>query len=54
MQAFGWILLGGALMSAIALVGSVTLLLKEATLNRIIMPLVAVAAGSLLGGRRVK
>jgi len=47
---FWWIFLGGVLMSAIALVGSVTLLLTEATLNRIIMPLVAFAAGSLLGG----
>jgi len=47
---FWWIFLGGVLMSAIALVGSVTLLLSEATLNRIIMPLVAFAAGSLLGG----
>jgi zinc and cadmium transporter len=37
-------------MSAIALVGCVTLLLKKATLNRIIMPLVAFAAGSLLAG----
>lgn len=37
-------------MSAIALVGSLTLLLSEAALNRIIMPLVAFAAGSLLGG----
>lgn len=37
-------------MSAIALVGSVTLLLSEAALNRVIMPLVAFAAGSLLGG----
>jgi zinc and cadmium transporter len=45
-----WIFLGGVLMSAIALVGSATLLLSEATLNRIIMPLVAFAAGSLLGG----
>jgi zinc and cadmium transporter len=47
---FWWIFSGGVLMSAIALVGSVTLLLGEATLNRIIMPLVAFAAGSLLGG----
>lgn len=37
-------------MSAIALVGSVTLLLKEATLKKILTPLVAFAAGSLLGG----
>jgi zinc and cadmium transporter len=47
---FWWILGGGVLMSAIALVGSVTLLLEESTLERIIMPLVAFAAGSLLGG----
>ena len=37
-------------MAVIALVGSVTLLLSQATLDRIIMPLVAFAAGSLLGG----
>lgn len=45
-----WITLSGLLMSAIALVGSVTLLLKEATLQRILLPLVAFAAGSLIGG----
>lgn len=50
MDIFWWIFLGGVLMSAIALVGSVTLLLDEATLDRIIMPLVSFAAGSLLGG----
>ena len=50
MSTFWWILSGGLLMSAIALIGSVTLLLKAATLDRIIMPLVAFAAGSLLGG----
>ncbi|RPJ46339.1 MAG: ZIP family metal transporter [Betaproteobacteria bacterium] len=37
-------------MSAIALVGSVTLVLSEQTLQRILLPLVAFAAGSLLGG----
>jgi len=37
-------------MSAIALVGSVTLVLSERTLQRILLPLVAFAAGSLLGG----
>lgn len=37
-------------MSAIALVGSVTLVLREATLKRILLPLVAFAAGSLIGG----
>jgi zinc and cadmium transporter len=50
METFWWILLGGLAMTAIALVGSVTLLLSEAMLDRIIMPLVAFAAGSLLGG----
>lgn len=37
-------------MSAIALVGSATLLLRPTTLDRIIRPLVAFAAGSLIGG----
>jgi zinc and cadmium transporter len=50
MQTFWWIFLSGVLMSAIALVGSVTLFLKESTLRRLVMPLVALAAGSLLGG----
>ncbi|MFO7767811.1 MAG: ZIP family metal transporter [bacterium] len=50
MTIFLWILLGGVLMSAIALVGSVTLLLREGTLRRLLLPLVAFAAGSLLGG----
>lgn len=37
-------------MSAIALVGSITLLLRAETLDRILLPLVAFAAGTLLGG----
>lgn len=37
-------------MSALALVGSVTLLFKQSTLQRITLPLVAFAAGTLLGG----
>lgn len=45
-----WIIGSGLLMSAIALVGSVTLVLSEPMLNRILVPLVAFAAGSLLGG----
>jgi zinc and cadmium transporter len=44
------IVIGGLLMSGIALVGSVTLLLRPETLDRIVAPLVAFAAGSLLGG----
>jgi zinc and cadmium transporter len=50
MTTFAWILLSGILMSAIALVGSVTLVLSEATLRRILLPLVSFAAGSLVGG----
>jgi zinc and cadmium transporter len=45
-----WILGSGLLMSAIALVGSVTLVLRESVLDRILLPLVSFAAGSLLGG----
>jgi zinc and cadmium transporter len=45
-----WIVAGGLAMGAISLVGSVTLLLSEATQRRITRPLVAFAAGSLLGG----
>lgn len=37
-------------MSAIALTGSITLFLKPSTLNKLLLPLVAIAAGSLLGG----
>jgi zinc and cadmium transporter len=45
-----WIVGSGLLMSAIALVGSITLVLSEQTLKRLLLPLVAFAAGSLLGG----
>jgi zinc and cadmium transporter len=37
-------------MSAVALVGSVTLLLPPGTLERVLRPMVAFAAGTLLGG----
>jgi len=50
MSTFAWILVAGLVMTAIALVGSVTLLLRPATLERVVTPLVAFAAGSLLGG----
>ncbi len=50
MTTFLWILLSGLLMAAIALVGSVTLILEERTLKRLLLPLVALAAGTLLGG----
>lgn len=50
MSTLAWIIVGGVLMSAIAMVGSVTLLLKPATLDRLLLPLVSFAAGSLIGG----
>ena len=37
MSTFGWLLVASLAMSAIALVGSVTLLLKEAALPRVIL-----------------
>lgn len=45
-----WIIASGVAMSAIALVGAVTLVLPEAALRKILLPLVALSAGSLLGG----
>ena len=45
-----WIVGSGLLMSAIAMVGSLTLLLSEQARQRILLPLVAFSAGSLLGG----
>ena len=44
------IVASGLMMAVIALVGSVTLLLRKETLDRMVRPLVAFAAGSLLGG----
>jgi len=37
-------------MSAIALIGSVTLVFREETLKKLLLPLVALASGTLLGG----
>ncbi len=50
MSTLSWIIGSSLLMSAIAMVGSVTLILRESTLQRIILPLVAFSAGSLVGG----
>ena len=50
MTSFLWIFVGGIAMSAIALVGSVTLVFPEETLKKLLLPLVALAAGTLLGG----
>lgn len=45
-----WIVAAGTAMSALALVGSAALLIPERLFSRIVMPLVALAAGTLLGG----
>lgn len=45
-----WIVGGGLAMTAIALVGGLTLLLEETVLARMLLPLVAFSAGSLIGG----
>ena len=50
MNAFGWIFISGLSMSGIALAGAVIFLLGEEARQRIILPLVAFSAGSLMGG----
>jgi zinc and cadmium transporter len=50
LSSLGWIVAGGVAMGVISLVGALTLLLDEATQRRLVRPLVAFAAGSLLGG----
>ena len=50
METFLWITLSGILMSSIALVGLVTYIFDDATLHKLLLPLVALSAGSLLGG----
>jgi zinc and cadmium transporter len=50
MSTLGWIVVSGLAMSAIALTGSLTLVLSDAVLRKILLPLVAFAAGALLGG----
>jgi zinc and cadmium transporter len=49
-DALGWIICGGFLMSMIALLGAITFALPEQARERLILPLVAFSAGSLLGG----
>jgi zinc and cadmium transporter len=50
MSTLTWIVVSGLAMSALALTGSLTLVVPEATFKKLILPLVALAAGSLLGG----
>jgi zinc and cadmium transporter len=46
----GWITVGGIAMSLLALSGSLTLLLPRRVFDRVVPPLVALAAGTLIGG----
>lgn len=44
------IVIGGVAMSAVALLGLVTVVLPTKVFNRLVLPMVALAAGSLVGG----
>jgi zinc and cadmium transporter len=50
MGALYWIIISGLLMTVLALTGSLTLVLSDTARQRIMLPLVAFAAGSLIGG----
>ena len=50
MTVFEHVLIAGLAMTVIALSGALTLLLARKTVERLITPLVAFAAGTLLGG----
>jgi len=50
MSTIAWIVTGGLLMSAIAMTGGLTTVLSPRALERILLPLVSLAAGTLLGG----
>lgn len=45
-----WIIGGGVVMSAVAMIGAVGIMLRPETLDRLLLPMVALAAGTLLGG----
>lgn len=50
MSTFAWIFVGGIAMAGIALVGGLSLVVSQARLDGLMLPLVAFAAGSLIGG----
>jgi zinc and cadmium transporter len=50
MSTLAWIIVAGLGMSSLALVGAITIFLPRATLARVLLPMVGLAAGSLLGG----
>ncbi len=50
MSTLAWIVVAGVAMSLLALVGTVTIFMPPDRLERIVLPMVGLAAGSLLGG----
>jgi zinc and cadmium transporter len=50
MSTLAWIVVAGLGMSALALVGAITIFLPPPILARLLLPMVGLAAGSLLGG----
>ncbi|MBU0482660.1 MAG: ZIP family metal transporter [Proteobacteria bacterium] len=50
MEPLGWIIFSGLLMCGIAMVGSLVFFMTEATFQKILLPLVALSAGTLIGG----
>jgi zinc and cadmium transporter len=50
MSTLAWIVVAGLAMSSLALVGTVSVLMPPRRLERIVLPIVGLAAGSLLGG----
>ena len=50
MNELAWIIVGGLSMSVVAMIGAVTTVLKPETLERLLLPMVSLAAGTLLGG----
>jgi zinc and cadmium transporter len=50
MSTLAWIVVAGLGMSALALVGAITVFMPAPTLARALLPMVGLAAGSLLGG----
>ncbi|MEB3307106.1 MAG: ZIP family metal transporter [Cyanobacteriota bacterium] len=50
LNSLAWIVAGGLLMSLVAMVGALTLLMPPRRLQSALLPLVSLAAGSLLGG----
>ena len=50
MEALGWIITSGLIMCLIAMVGSVVFFMTEATFQKVLLPLVALSAGTLIGG----